>query len=78
MAGLLEIFRNGGVAGELDASGHSRKLAGLNDLEVEFTAYNVQGAAQELHLAISAPLPYFASVTPPLNDVPTGGSNFGG
>jgi hypothetical protein len=66
MAGLLELFQNDQFG--LGDSAHSRKLKGNKDLEVEFVAYNVVGAAQELHSLITAPLPYQGGAAGPIVD----------
>ena len=56
MAGLLELFADG--AFNLSQNAHSRK-APNQALTEEFVVYNPSdGAAQELHTLISAPLPY--------------------
>ena len=69
MSGLLDIFQNDQFG--LGDSAHSRKLKGNSNLEVEFIAYNVVGAAQELHSKVTAPLPYKGGAAGPIND--TGG-----
>ena len=66
MAGLLEIFQNDQFG--LGDSAHSRKLKGNADIEVEFVAYNVVGAAQELHSLITSPLPYQGGAAGPIVD----------
>jgi hypothetical protein len=66
MSGLLNIFQNDQFG--LGDSAHSRKLKGNANLEVEFVAYNVVGAAQELHTLITAPLPYKGGAAGPIND----------
>lgn len=66
MSGLLDIFQKDQFG--LGDSAHSRKLKGNNNLEVEFVAYNVVGAAQELHTLITAPLPYKGGAAGPIND----------
>ena len=66
MAGLLEIFQNDQFG--LGTSAHSRKLQGQTNLETEFVAYNVVGAAQELHNLITAPLPYKGGAAGPIID----------
>tara|TARA_R110001583_G_scaffold61242_1_gene181230 strand:- start:128 stop:334 length:207 start_codon:yes stop_codon:yes gene_type:complete len=66
MSGLLNIFQNDQFG--LGDSAHSRKLKGNSNLEVEFVAYNVVGAAQELHTLITAPLPYKGGAAGPIND----------
>jgi hypothetical protein len=66
MAGILELFQNDQFG--LGDSAHSRKLKGSADLEVQFVAYNVVGAAQELHSLITAPLPYQGGAAGPIID----------
>ena len=66
MAGLLELFQNDQFG--LGDSAHSRKLKGDKNLEVDFVAYNVVGAAQELHTLITAPLPYQGGAVGPIID----------
>lgn len=66
MAGLLEIFQKDQFG--LGTSAHSRKLQGQTNLETEFVAYNVVGAAQELHSLITAPLPYKGGAAGPIID----------
>jgi hypothetical protein len=66
MAGLLELFQNDQFG--LGDSAHSRKLKGDKNLEVDFVAYNVVGAAQELHTLITAPLPYQGGAAGPIID----------
>ena len=66
MSGLLEIFQNGGLNGELDKSAHSRKPDGSSDLNIDYTVYQTIGAAQELHDKITSPLPYYGGI----NDEP--------
>ena len=66
MAGLLEIFQNDQFG--LGTTAHSRKLQGQTNLETEFVAYNVVGAAQELHTLITAPLPYQGGAAGPIID----------
>lgn len=66
MAGILELFQNDQFG--LGDSAHSRKLKGSADLETEFVAFNVVGAAQELHSLITAPLPYQGGAAGPIVD----------
>ena len=40
----------------------------IADIEVEFVAYNVVGAAQELHSLITSPLPYQGGAAGPIVD----------
>lgn len=66
MAGILDLFQNDEFG--LGDSAHSRKLKGSANLETEFVAYNVVGAAQELHSLITAPLPYQGGAAGPIVD----------
>ena len=54
MAGLLDLFQDDAFG--LGDSAHSRKLKGNQNLEEQFLAYNVVGAAQNLHNLITSPL----------------------
>lgn len=76
MAGLLQLFQ--GDKFGLGDSAHSRKLKGEGNLEVEFVAYNVVGAAQELHQLITAPLPYQGGVAGPIIDSVGSNASVGG
>lgn len=66
MSGILELFQNDKYG--LGDSAHSRKLKGSADLETKFVAYNVVGAAQELHQLITEPLPYKGEAAGPIID----------
>ena len=70
MSGILSLFQTDQLG--LGTSAHSRKLQGNSNLEVEFVAYNVVGAAQELHTLITHPLPYKGSAAGPINDSTAG------
>lgn len=66
MAGLLELFQDDAFG--LGDSAHSRKLKGNQNLEEQFLAYNVVGAAQNLHNLITSPLPYKGTQAGPIID----------